>query len=202
MPVQHWAGGLLDRVENQRKIAAEHLSRRPMVAKRSSSNIVAAFGLALGAVCGMAGSLVAQPNLQAVLWGIDAAGLVMAAAILSLKYFRMERDIVAAGFMVFAIAEAVILSGTAAGLVASVPSFAAGTALWATALLLISIPNQFAMPVRLLGLVSAILLFIVATRIFWGEQILPTSTPLPFYAYPFLVMTFIGWIWTLLREVK
>jgi hypothetical protein len=28
--------------------------------------------------------------------------------------------------------------------------------------------------------------------IFWGEQILPTSTPLPFYAYRFLVMTFIG----------
>jgi hypothetical protein len=30
--------------------------------------------------------------------------------------------------------------------------------------------------------------------------LLPTSSPLPFFAYPFLVLTFIGWIWTLLRE--
>ena len=33
-----------------------------------------------------------------------------------------------------------------------------------------------------------------------GEELLPTSAPLPFYAYPFLVITFIGWIWSLLRE--
>jgi hypothetical protein len=104
--------------------------------------------------------------------------------------------------LVFAIAEAVIMSGTAAGLAASVPSFAAGTALWATALLLISIPKNFAMPVRLLGLASAILFSIVAAKIFWGEQVLPTSAPLPFYAYPFLVMTFVGWIWSLLREAR
>jgi hypothetical protein len=91
------------------------------------------------------------------------------------------------------------MSGTAAGPAASVPAFAAGTALWALALLLISIPRQFALPVRLLGLVSAILFVIIAARLFWGEQLLPTSAPLPFYAYPFLVMTFMGWIWSLLR---
>jgi hypothetical protein len=44
-------------------------------------------------------------------------------------------------------------------------------------------------------------LFIVTTvRIFWGEPLQPTSTPLPTYAYPVLVATFIGWIWTLWRE--
>jgi hypothetical protein len=165
-------------------------------------DIIAVIGLGLGAVFGMAGTFVAQPALQAILWAIDGAGLVMAAAILSLKYFRMGQDIVAAGFLVFAIAEAVIMSGTAAGLAASVPSFAAGTALWATALLLISIPKNFAMPVRLLGLASAILFSIVAAKIFRGEQVLPTSAPLPFYAYPFLVMTFVGWIWSLLREAR
>lgn len=37
-------------------------------------------------------------------------------------------------------------------------------------------------------------------KIFWGEPLLPTSAPLPFYAYPFLVMTLISWIWSLLRE--
>jgi hypothetical protein len=148
----------------------------------------------------MAGTFVAQPNIQALLWAIDGAGLVMAAALLALKYFRTGDDLVSGGFLVFAIAEAVLMSETAAGPTASVPAFAAGTALWAVALLLISIPRQFVLPVRLLGLVSAILFAIISARIFWGEQLLPTSAPLPFYAYPFLVMTFMGWIWSLLRE--
>jgi hypothetical protein len=141
-----------------------------MVTTRSSINIVAAFGLALGAVFGMAGTFVAQPNIQAVLWALDGAGLVMAAALLTLKYFKAGHDLVAGGFLVFAIAEAVLMSGTAAGPAASVPAFAAGTALWALALLLISIPRQFALAVRLLGTVSAILFTIVAARIFWGSS--------------------------------
>ena len=165
-------------------------------------NVVAAFGLALGAVFGMAGTFVAQSNLQALLWAIDGAGLVTAAALLALKYFRTGDDVVAGGFLVFANAEAVMLSGTAAGPAASVPSFAAGTALWASALLLISIPKQFALPVRLLGLASALLFAITAARIFSGEQLLPTAAPLPFYASPFLVLTFIGWISSLLRSIE
>jgi hypothetical protein len=168
---------------------------------RSPLNVVAAVGLALGAVFGLAGTLVAQPNLRNISWGIDSLGLVMAAAILTLKFYRKGNDFVAAGFLVFAIGEAVMLSGTAAGLAGSVPAFAAGTAFWATALLLISIPREFHFWVRLVGMASSILFAITATRIFSGEQLLPTSSPLPFFAYPFLVMTFIGWIWTLLREV-
>jgi hypothetical protein len=167
---------------------------------RSPPNVVAAVGLALGAVFGLAGTLVAQPNLRNISWGIDSLGLVMAAAILTLKFYRKGNDFVAAGFLVFAIGEAVMLSGTAAGLAGSVPAFAAGTAFWATALLLISIPREFPFWVRLVGMASSILFAITATRIFSGEQLLPTSSPLPFFAYPFLVMTFIGWIWTLLRE--
>jgi uncharacterized membrane protein len=92
------------------------------------------------------------------------------------------------------------MSGTAADPVAGMPSFAAGTVLWAVALLFISIPPRFAPVVRLLGLASALLFGIVAASIFLGAELLPTSKPLPFFAYPFLVMTFIGWIWTLLRE--
>jgi hypothetical protein len=165
---------------------------------RDPADTIAAFGLALGALFGMAGTF-AQANVQALCWAIDGAGLVAAAALLALKYVRAGQDIVAAGFLVFAIAEATMLSGTAAGPSASVPAFAAGAALWSTALLLISLPRQFAAAVRVLGLVTAVLFAIVATRIFWGEQLLPTASPLPFFAYPFLVMTFLGWIWSLLR---
>jgi hypothetical protein len=147
-----------------------------------------------------AGTFVSQPNLQALLWGIDAVGLVMAAALLALKYYRSGDDLVAGGFLVFSIGEATLLSGTAAGLAASVPAFAAGTALWATALLLVSVPRDLPNVARVFGIGSAILFAIVAARLFWGEQLLPTSAPLPFYAYPFLVMTLLSWIWTLLRE--
>ena len=171
-----------------------------MIAIKRPINIVAAFDLGLGAVFGMAGTLVTQPNVQGLLWAIDGAGLTMATTLLAIKYFRTGHDLVAAGFMVFAVAEAVMMSGTAAGPVASVPSFAAGAALWSTALLLVSIPRNFTLPVRLLGLASAILFAVTAARIFWGEQLLPTSAPLPFYGYPVLVMTLVGWIWSLVRE--
>src|SRR5215510_7461611 len=163
-------------------------------------NVVAAAGLAFGAVFGMAGTFVSQPNVQALLWGIDAVGLIMATALLALKYFRSGDDFVAGGFLVFAIGEATLLSGTAAGLVASVPAFAAGTALWASGLLLVSIPRVLPNLARVLGIGSAILFAIVGARIFLGEQLLPTSSPLPFFAYPFLVITLISWIRTLLLE--
>ena len=93
-----------------------------------------------------------------------------------------------------------MLSGTAAGAAGSVPAFAAGTALWATGLLLVSIPREFPIVVRSIGLIAAVLFIITSARIFLGEQLLPTTSPLPFFAYPFLVLTFIGWIWSLLRE--
>ena len=166
-----------------------------------SINIIAAVGLALGGALGLAGAMVTQQNVQAMLWAIDGAGLVMAAAMLATKYFRTGNDVVAGGFLVFAIGEGVILlSGPAAGLAGSVPAFAAGTSLWGTALLLVSVPKLFAMPIRILGIVSAVLFIVTAARIFWGEQLQPTSTPLPTYAYPVLVATFVGWIWTLWRE--
>jgi len=112
---------------------------------RRSINVIAAVGLALGGALGMAGAMVTQQNVQAILWAIDGSGLVMAAAMLATKYFRAGNDVVAGGFLVFALGEGLILlSAPAAGLAGSISAFAAGTALWATALLLISVPNLFA----------------------------------------------------------
>ena len=42
-----------------------------MFTTKNPINIIAAIGLGLGAVFGMAGTFVAQPALQAVLWAID-----------------------------------------------------------------------------------------------------------------------------------
>ena len=161
-------------------------------------DFVAAVGLALGAIFGLAGTLVTSSHLRATLWAIDGVGLVVAAALLAFKFLRKGQDCVAAGFLVFAIAESIILSGTAAELVAGASSFAAGTALWGAALLLISIPKEFPAAGRLLGLASALLFLVTAARSYWIDPLLPTSSPLPFFAYPFLVATFLSWIWALL----
>ena len=167
---------------------------------QSSLNTLAVIGLALGAVFGLAGTVVEQAAIRSVFWGIDGAGLVMAACLLALKYFRRANDLVAAGFLVFAIGEGVIMSGAGATLTESLPTFAAGSALWATALLLVSLPREFAVPVRGVGIASAGLFAATALLILSGAALSPISTPLPFFAYPFLVLTFVGWAWTLLRE--
>lgn len=91
--------------------------------------VIVVIGLALGGVFGIAGTLAAPRSVQAIFWAIDGGGIVVATALLSMKYFREGNDFVAAGFLVFAIGESVMLSGTATTLDGSVPSFAAGTAL-------------------------------------------------------------------------
>ncbi|HET6838039.1 MAG TPA: hypothetical protein VFH24_08340 [Gemmatimonadales bacterium] len=161
---------------------------------------MAALGLLVGAGLGLAGTLVTSPHLQASLWAIDSVALVVATSLLALKYFRAGADLVAAGFLVFAIGEGVLLSGTAAGPRASVPAFAAGTALWAAALVLISTRPQLPGWLRLVGGAAAGLFAITAGRIYAGEVLLPTSSPLPFFAYPFFVATLLGWAWLLLRD--
>jgi hypothetical protein len=47
---------------------------------------------------------------------------------------------------------------------------------------------------------TATLFAVTAGRIYAGEVLVPTAKPLPFFAYPFLVVTLLGWAWTLLRE--
>ena len=147
----------------------------------------------------MAGTFAPSASLRGLAWGIDGVALVMASALLTLLFNRIGQDIVAGGFLVFAVGEGVILSGAATDLAASVPSFGAGAGLWSIALVLISVPRYFPVVVRLLGLVAAAMFGATAEQIFAGVQILPISSPLPFYAYPVFVATFVGWIWTLLK---
>ena len=106
----------------------------------------------------------------------------------------------AAGFLVYAIGEGVMLSGTASSLEASVPAFAAGTALWSAGLAMTSVSREFAIWCRLTGLAGAVLFGIVSLTIFSGKPLTPIARPLPTFAYPFLVLTFAGWIWTIVRR--
>jgi hypothetical protein len=147
----------------------------------------------------MAGTFAPTTFLRGLAWGIDGVGLVMASALLTLAFYRKGQDLVASGFLVFVVGEGLILSGAAMDLAASIPSFGAGISLWALALVLISTPRVFPVPVRLLGFLAAVLFGVAALQIFAGIQVTPTTAPLPFYAYPVLVATFAGWIWTLLK---
>lgn len=163
-------------------------------------DMIAAVGLALGGLFGMAGTMVARAELRQIFWAIDGVGLVVATALLTVKFLRKGDDCVAAGFLVFVAGESLLLSGTAAGLAGSVPSFAGGVALWSASLLLTSIPRTFATWIRVAGAVGAVLFGVTAARIFWGAPLLPTSAPLPSVGYPFVVLTFAGWIWTLVKN--
>ncbi|HEX4039655.1 MAG TPA: hypothetical protein VHX37_16480 [Acidobacteriaceae bacterium] len=162
-------------------------------------NVVASLGLAAGGIFGLAGTFVSSRPLQAAFWAFDGTAVVIAAALLSLKFLRKENDWVAAGFLIYAIGEAIMLPGTATSLTDSVPSFAAGIALWSAGLVLVSAPRGFALWARITGIIAAVLFAITSAKMFWGQPLLPTSAPLPSLGYPFLVLTFIGWIWTLLR---
>lgn len=161
---------------------------------------IAAIGLAMGGALGMFGTLVSNPNVRAVSWAIDSTALIVATSILALLFFRKGADSIAAGFLVYAIGEAVMLSGTAATLEASIPAFAAGAALWSAGLFLTSIPKGYIIWTRIAGLIAAVLFAITSLRIFAGAQLTPITQPLPYYAYPFLVLTFIGWIYSLVRK--
>jgi len=159
--------------------------------------VLASLGLAVGGAFGMGGTFAPSASLRGLAWGIDGVGLVMASALLTLSFYRKGHDLVAAGFLVFLVGESIVLSGAAMDLAASTPSFGAGIGLWALALGLISTPRVFPLLVRLLGGFAAMLFGATALQIFAGVQILPTTSPLPFYAYPVLVATLVGWIWTL-----
>jgi hypothetical protein len=80
-------------------------------------------------------------------------------------------------------------------LAASGPVFAAGVALWAASLALVSTPNVMPSWVRVVAAVAALLFAAVAMQVFLGRALTPLSQPLPFFAYPFLAITLFGWAW-------
>jgi len=156
---------------------------------------VAPVCLVVGALLGLAGSFVPSASLRGLAWGIDGTALIVAASLLAVHCLRQNYPTLAAGFLVFIAGEALVLSGSAMSLEASSPLFAAGAALWAAALLLISVPAVMPVPVRALGGVAALLFAATALQVFAGRSLTPLSEPLPFFAYPFFVLTLFGWAW-------
>ncbi len=163
--------------------------------------VIAACGLVLGTVLGIAGTF-ASPPMRGLAWGLDGTALVVASALLTLHHFRKGQDLVAAGFIVFAIGQALVLSGAIMDPGDVVASFATGAGLWAAGLTLISAPAVMPGLVRILGLISAVLFAIVALQVFTGTPLTSTARPLPLFAYPFFGATLLCWAWVYLREPR
>jgi hypothetical protein len=160
-----------------------------------SSRIISSGGLVTGSLLGMAGTFAPSDSIRGLLWGLDGVVLVVAAALLTIHHFRRGNDIVATGFLVYVAGQALILSGAAMDLAAGGSLFGAGAGLWAMSLFLLSTPRVAALWVRIAGVVAGALFLMVAIRIFMGQELTALSEPFPFYAYPFLVATLLGWAW-------
>jgi hypothetical protein len=161
---------------------------------------VAAAGLVIGALLGMAGSFAPSAELRSLAWAADGVALVVGSALLVVHHLRQGHDQLAAGFLVFLAGETLIVSGSAMELAASAPSFAAGAGLWSAALALVSASAVLPAFVRVTGAIAAILFAVTAARMFGGAALTPLSKPLPFHAYPFLAITLFGWAWVHVRS--
>jgi hypothetical protein len=158
----------------------------------------AATGLLIGCVLGMTGTFVPSDIVRNVLWAVDSCGLILAAALLTLYFFKKGNDIVAAGFLIFTIAESIIFSSCAVTLNESIPAFGTGACLWALSMAVISSQKLFPLFVRSTGFITAVLFSIVAFLIFSGREVNALAKPLPFFAYPFFAATLVGWALALL----
>lgn len=165
------------------------------------SRMVAPICLVVGAVLGMAGTFAPSASMRGLLWGIDGTALIVATALLTIYHFRKGNDVVAAGFLLYVVAETLIVSGSSMDLTAVAPVFAAGAGLWAASLLVVSAPPVMPAWLRAIAAVGALLFAIVALQIFAGAPLTPLSQPLPFFAFPFLAATLVGWAWAHYRNL-
>lgn len=154
--------------------------------------------LVAGGVLGMVGSFV-PPALRGIAWGLDGTALVVGGALLAVHYLMLRNELLAAAFVVFVAGQTLVVSGSAMSLEASSPGFGAGVGLWSAALALIAASSANPVFVRLTAAVASVLFAIASLQIYAGTALTPLSQPLPFFAYPVLVLTLFGLAWGHLR---
>ena len=142
--------------------------------------IIAAMGLIVGAVLGIVGSFAPTASLRGIAWGIDGTTIIVGCAIMTIHFLRSGNDMLAAGFIVYAIGEGLVQLVCAMAPDSSSPFFAAGTALWAAGMAMVSFPRGFPAFVRGTGVIAGILFAVTALEIFSGNMLTPLSKPLPY----------------------
>jgi len=170
--------------------------------KSMSNNRLKSFAaacLVVGGVLGMVGSF-SPSSVRGIAWGLDGTALVIGAALLAIHHIRRGNELLAAGFLVFVAGQTLVVSGSAMELAASSPLFAAGAGLWAAALAMVSASSLMPVFVRATGAIAAFMFAVTALQTYGGTMLTPLSKPLPFFAYPFLVLTLFGWAWNHYRS--
>jgi len=167
--------------------------------KKNQLIVLTSTSLVAGAVLGLVGAF-APSSVRGFLWGLDGTALVLGAALLAVHHIRLGNDQLAAGFIVFVAGQTLVVSGSAEELSASSAAFGAGVALWAAALALVSASSTHPVLVRTTGAIASLSFTATAWQIFGGTALTPLSKPLPFLAYPFLVITLFGWAWVHYRS--
>lgn len=157
--------------------------------------------LVAGAILGMVGSF-ASPGVRGIAWGLDGTALVVGTALLAVHYILLQNELLAAGFLIFVAGQTLVTSCSVMGLSESSPTFAAGIGLWAAALALIGASSAIPVFIRITAGIAAVLFAITALQIYGGVALTPLSKPLPFNAYPVLVITLFGLAWTHLRSAS
>ena len=156
---------------------------------------VGAAALVIGALLGMAGSFAPSAELRGLLWGVDGTSLVVGTALLAVHHLRRGNDLLAAAFLVYMVGETLMVLGASMELSASASLLAGGTALWSASLALASASELMPLFVRATGAVTSLMFAATAIQNFSGGQLTPLSRPLPFFGFPFLAATLIGWAW-------
>jgi hypothetical protein len=167
-----------------------------------SHRILIVIGLAIGAVLGLGGNFLPAGSPQNVTYTLSSLGIIMGSAHFAAWFARRDHSIVAVGFALLALAESISLSGIF--LLASAPTFpgaytfAAGVALYAVALPLMSVPPAFPLWTRIIGTLAAIPFAAYALLWLLGRSPTP-SGPLASIGYVLLIVAIVGWVITVLR---
>ena len=169
------------------------MTSRPLV-------LFASACLVVGGLLGLAGSF-STSELRGIAWGLDGTALVMGTLLLGVHHIKLGDELLTAGFFTFAAGQTLVVSGSGMDLAASAPSFGAGAGLWAAGTGMVSTSSAMPVFVRLTGALASVLFAIVALQIYGGTALTPLSNPLPFNAYPLLVLTLFGWAWVHYRRV-
>ena len=162
-------------------------------------NLIAAIGLAIGAFFGMSGLFFTTPTVQLCVFVISGVGFTTGLALLAVKFLREQQDLLATGFLLFAIGEAISTLSAAAEEKTGTAAFAGCMLFYFVGFMFICLTPIFPLWTRITGILSALIFLTAASRFYLGFGI-DTADTLPGLAYGLLTITIVGWIVYLLKE--
>lgn len=163
----------------------------------SAEKVVAAGGVLAGAGFGLVGGLAPIGAIQDVSYLLSSIGFVTGLVVLALRSHATRHALHAAGFLVLALGEVAMMSGfNRAADPNSAGAFAAGVALYAPGLLLVSLPRGHPIWSRVAGALAALPFgahaILRSAGVDLDYQDLTASV-----GYGLLSVAIAGWIWRL-----